>query len=115
MIYLGTDIIEVQRIQKNINFKKDKFLNRIFTEEEIEYCESKSNPAMHFAGRFAGKEAIKKAVLSSELLDRISMKDIKIISVNNIPKVSIKLLDNYINLSISHINDFATATAIIVK
>jgi len=115
MIYLGTDIVEIQRIQKNINFKKDKFLSRIFTEGEIEYCESKLNPAIHFAGRFAGKEAIKKAVLSSGLLKRISMKDIEIIPVNNIPRVKILSLDNHINLSISHTQDFATATAIIMK
>ena len=95
--------------------QKDKFLNRIFTQEEIKYCESKRTPAIHFAGRFAGKEAIKKAILSSGLLKRISMKDIEIISVKNIPRVSIQSLNNYIELSISHIEEFATATAIIMK
>ena len=115
MIYLGTDIIEVQRIKENINLKKDKFLNRIFTQEEIKYCESKLNPAIHFAGRFAGKEAIKKAVLSSGLLKQISVKDIEIISSKNIPRVSIESLNNHIELSISHIEEFATATAIIMK
>ena len=63
--------------------------------------ESKLNPSIHFAGRFAGKEAIKKAVLSSGLLKQISMKDIEIISTKNIPRVSIELLNNHIELSIS--------------
>ena len=114
MIYLGTDIIEVDRIKKNINLKKDRFLSRIFTENEIAYCNSKLNSEIHYAGRFAGKEAVKKALLSSGVLDNISMKKIEIISTDNIPKVNIKELNHCVNLSISHVKQFATATAIII-
>ena len=78
MIYLGTDIINIDRIRKSI--RSIKFLSKIFTKNEIKYCQLKLDPAVHFAGRFAGKEAVKKAVLSSGVLESISMKDIEILS-----------------------------------
>ena len=68
MIYVGTDIVDINRIRKNINIKDMTFLNKIFTNEEISYCKLKADPPVHFAGRFAGKEAIKKAILSSGIL-----------------------------------------------
>ena len=75
----------------------------------------KSDPAIHFAGRFAGKEAIKKAILSSGILKHISIKKIEIISSDGIPQVNMKLIKNDIKISISHTDNFATATAIIIK
>ena len=60
---VGTDIIEVARIEKVIKEKGEIFLNRIYTKDEIDYCESKgSNKYQHYAGRFAAKESIFKAV-----------------------------------------------------
>ena len=112
MFYLGVDIVDVDRIRKNLINYQIKFLNKIFTLKEIEYCNSKSDPAIHFAGRFAAKEAVKKAILSSGLLNRISMKKIEIISVENIPKVTIDAFVHDMNISISHTNALATATAI---
>ena len=59
---VGTDIIEVNRIERLIKEKGGKFLNRIYTQNEIDYCESKGpNKYQHYAGRFAAKEAIYKA------------------------------------------------------
>jgi len=112
MIYLGTDIVEIKRIRKNIDLKSTIFLNKIFTKKEIKYCQLKADPAIHFSGRFAAKEAIKKAILSSGILKYISMKEIEIISANSIPKVNVESIDNCIKISISHTNDFATAMAI---
>ena len=113
MVYIGTDIIEVDRIRRNIDLKQNKFLDRIFTKNEIDYCKSKANPAIHYAGRFAAKEAVKKAIISSGLMNSITMKEIEIKSVSNIPKVSINSFSNYINLSISHVDKLAVATAVI--
>jgi len=63
MIRCGTDIIEVERIKDGIENIGDKFLNRIYTETEIEYCNSKNvQKYQSFAGRFAAKEAIFKAL-----------------------------------------------------
>ena len=115
MIYLGTDIIDIKRIRQTIDSKSIVFLDKIFTKDEIQYCQLKADPAVHFAGRFAGKEAIKKAILSSGLLAHVSMKEIEILSSNNMPMVNMKSIGNCIRVSISHTRDFATATAIIVK
>ena len=63
---VGTDIIEVSRIEKLIKEKGDKFLNKIYTKNEIDYCESKGpNKYQHYAGRFAAKEAVFKVIESN--------------------------------------------------
>ena len=62
-IFIGTDIIEVIRINDSIKNYGKRFLNRIFTESEQRYCNSCSQPSIHFAGRFAAKEAVKKAFI----------------------------------------------------
>ena len=64
MVYgIGTDIVEVSRIQEAIEKYKDKFLNRIFTEAEIAYCETyKDTKFVHYAARFAAKESFSKAI-----------------------------------------------------
>ena len=115
MIYLGTDIIDISRIRKNLNENYINFINKIFTDKEIKYCESKADPAIHFAGRFAGKEATKKALFSAGVVKQISNKEIEIISLNNIPKVKISAIMNSVNISISHTNNLAVATAIIIE
>jgi len=127
MIYLGTDIININRIRNNLIDNRIKFLNKVFNQKEIEYCSSKSDPAIHFAGRFAAKEAVKKAILSAGVLKQISIKNIGIISFGGIPKVSIqdilysqkddvniKKNPSYsIEVSISHTDNIASATAIL--
>ena len=63
----GTDIIEITRIRESIEELGDRFLNKIYTENEIQYCESKKRQKyQHYAARFAAKEAIFKAI-SKEL------------------------------------------------
>ena len=59
----GTDIIEINRIKQNIEKYGDKFLKRIFTKKEIEYCEKRKNSKYQsYAVRFAAKEATYKAL-----------------------------------------------------
>jgi holo-[acyl-carrier protein] synthase len=58
----GIDIAEVPRIAQAITRYGDRFLRRIFTEEEIRYCESKANRIERYAARFAAKEAAMKAL-----------------------------------------------------
>lgn len=64
MIYgIGTDIIEVERIREAIQKYGSRFLNRIYTKVEQEYCESfNENKFLHYAARFAAKEAFSKAI-----------------------------------------------------
>jgi|SRR5579863_3684062 len=58
----GIDIVEVPRIAASIERFGDRFLQRIFTEGEIRYCESKANRVERYAARFAAKEAATKAI-----------------------------------------------------
>ncbi|MBZ0137543.1 MAG: holo-ACP synthase [Planctomycetes bacterium] len=59
---LGTDIVEVARIEKLLKDKREEFLARVFTPTEIEYCRGKARPHIHFAARFSAKEAFMKAI-----------------------------------------------------
>ena len=61
LLNVGVDVIEVDRVQKVFERQKDRFLKRVFTAEEQDYCLSKSNPFPHLAARFAAKEAVSKA------------------------------------------------------
>jgi holo-[acyl-carrier protein] synthase len=62
VIGIGTDIVEIQRIAAMIDKYGDQFLHKVFTDREIHYCKSKAAPAIHFAGRWAAKEAFYKAL-----------------------------------------------------
>ncbi|MDQ4018746.1 MAG: holo-ACP synthase [Actinomycetota bacterium] len=57
---IGVDLIEISRIERAL--ARDGFRERVFTSAEREYCESRPNPAQHYAARFAAKEAIGKAL-----------------------------------------------------
>ncbi len=59
---IGIDIIEIDRIREMIERHGDRFVLKIFTDREIEYCRSKKIPFQHFAGRYAAKEAFSKAI-----------------------------------------------------
>ena len=119
-ILCGTDIIEIERIKKSIERSGETFLKLIYTPEEIKYCESKKNAKYyHYAGRFAAKEAIYKAV-STLLKDKfeISWQNAQVINdENGNPKVeflntNIKGIKQ-IDISISHCREYAVAMVII--
>ena len=61
VIGLGTDIVEVDRIRQAYESHTERFLSRVFTEEEQRYCMGMKNPFPHLAARFAAKEAVSKA------------------------------------------------------
>jgi holo-[acyl-carrier protein] synthase len=61
-ISIGNDIISNERVRKALADHGDRFLNRIFTEEEQIYCLAKKDPVPHLAARFACKEAFIKAI-----------------------------------------------------
>ena len=58
---IGVDLVEVERIQHSLDRFGERFMNRVYTEGEIVYCQSMKFPARHFAARFAAKEAVSKA------------------------------------------------------
>lgn len=119
-VLCGTDIIEISRIQKSIEKSGQRFLEVVYTPAEIEYCESKKQAKYcHYAGRFAAKEAIYKAI-SSLLKDRfvIAWKNAQVINdQNGNPKVEfigieIPQIKN-IDISISHCKEYAVANVVI--
>jgi phosphopantetheine--protein transferase-like protein len=116
MIYgIGIDIIDVKRIKRLIEKKKKTSLEKIFSKEEIKYCEQfKEKKFLHYAGRFAAKESFLKAAKKI-----FPLKDIEIKNINKIPKIFGKktvkkfLKDKETFLSISHIEDYALAFCLI--
>lgn len=76
---VGIDIIEIQRIKGVIEKFGERFFTRILTEKEIAYCKKFSKPELHFAGRFASKEAYSKA-LGTGISKDFGWKDIEILN-----------------------------------
>lgn len=59
---IGTDIVEIERIKKAVGRKGDRFLKRVFTDDELAYCSGRADPYPCLAARFAAKEAVLKAL-----------------------------------------------------
>lgn len=59
---IGIDVVEIDRIERLIENHGGRFLDKVFTAVEREYCERASRPALHFAARFSAKEAVSKAL-----------------------------------------------------
>lgn len=74
---LGTDLIEIERIQASMDRFGERFLKRVFTVGEIAYCKRKKQPAESFAARFAAKEAGAKA-LGTGISRGVSWKEIEV-------------------------------------
>ena len=117
---LGTDIIEIGRIEKVISRYGQKFLDRIFTPKEQEYCSKHRMSARHFAGRFAAKEAIAKA-LGTGISKDIHWTEIEIVNdehgkprVNFSQRISSVFDNPQCLLSISHCKEYASAVAILL-
>ncbi len=115
--FIGTDIVSVSRIEKILQQYSDRFKKHVFTDKEKSYCDLKSNPAIHYAGRFAAKEAVKKALYSSSIINSIDFADIEIISnVSGAPEVKLSTQDLknvFVKVSISHIDELAIAFALV--
>ena len=117
MIFVGTDIVPLSRIDKMIQEKGEHFLDHVFSKNEQNICNGKSSPSIHYSGKFAAKEAVKKAILSSKTTPDISLRSIEINNdTDGAPFVQIdKDIINFNNLkvSISHAGEYAIATAIL--
>ena len=113
IIGVGIDIIEISRIEEAIGRWGDHFLKHVFCEEEIDYARRHKNPTQHFAGRFAAKEAILKAIGDNA---HVSWKDMKIMNDRHgrpYCLYSDKKFRYQISISISHTENYAVANAII--
>ncbi|MDH3493394.1 MAG: holo-ACP synthase [Acidobacteriota bacterium] len=122
ILSIGTDIIEVYRIRETIE-RTPRFAERVFTDVEREYCESKgAAAAQSYAGRFAAKEALMKA-LKTGWRGKITWHDIEIRNdEQGVPSFelsgeALRLLDQLgavrVHLSISHTSEHATANVVL--
>ena len=122
-ITTGVDIIEVDRIKKAVEELGDTFLEKVYTEKEIEYSmKSDTMKYQHLAARFAAKEAVFKAISEKVDIKSINWNEIEISNKENgrpgvfLDKLKgIKGLENIknIDISLSHIKDLAVATAVV--
>ncbi len=122
IIGIGSDIVKIERIEKLIERHEQRFLERVFTAAEIEYAAAKARPALHFAARFAAKEAFVKA-LGSGLRQGINWPDIGIINDslgkpsfkfhNNARKIISDLHNPTAWLTLSHEQEFALAFVVL--
>jgi len=118
-ILCGIDIIEVERIQETIESLGEAFLSKVYTKNEIAYCENKKTQKYQsYAARFAAKEAVFKA-LSKELNGRyeITWKNIEVLNEETgRPKINLIEVDKKItsiDVSLSHIKETAIASVVI--
>tara|TARA_Y100000310_G_scaffold331699_1_gene405759 strand:- start:796 stop:1191 length:396 start_codon:yes stop_codon:yes gene_type:complete len=122
---IGTDIVNIRRIEQSLKKHKYSFKNKIFSKKEISYCEKRKNSGAFYAKRFAAKEAFSKA-LGTGIRKGVNLKNIEITNnVHGKPSISLKgNLANYmkkkikckkydIHLSLSDDKPWAQATVII--
>ena len=120
MTRVGTDLIEIARIRRSLE-RYPRFRDRCFTPAEQEYCDSRGNPAESYAGRFAGKEAVGKA-LGFGVARAFAWKDIEIVGR---PKPRVRLSGRVaawaeqrgvrqIDLSMTHSRELAQAVAVVL-
>ena len=115
-IFTGVDIESILKFTPN-KIKTERFLNLCFTPAEQQYCLSKSNPAQHFAARFAGKEAVIKALSGMDLY--LERNKIEILNQGNgrpylvLHTDNVKILQLKSDISLSHSDTSAIAFVIL--
>lgn len=124
IVGLDTDIIETVRIGQMIERHGELFLQRVFTEQEIRYCQRRKEAIQHYAGRWAAKEAVMKT-LGTGFTRGVGFQDIEVQNRRS-GQPAIKLrgtaqdvakrlgIDDVL-ISISHCRAYATATAIAIQ
>ena len=115
---IGVDIETIGRFRKLDKINDNLFLNKVFTKKEIDYCFSKKDPARHLAARYAGKEAIFKA-LSNIGKPNSDYKDAEIFNnKEGVPIVKMNCVEGNnlrVYISLSHSGDKAIAFAIAMR
>lgn len=123
MIYgIGTDLVEVKRIEKIIQRWGERFTEKVFSPNEIDYCTRKAYPAIHYAARFAAKESFLKS-LGIGLGMGVSLKDIEVINdAKGNPQLKMnerirEVLDTHgitsVHISMTHTSEHAYAVVIL--
>lgn len=121
IIGLGTDIVEIVRIGRMVERHGELFLNRVYTPDEVRYCQRRKESYQHFAGRWAAKEAVMKT-LGTGFVRGIHWRDIEVGSLRSGRPVillhggarefSQTMGVRDMLITISHCRAYATATSI---
>lgn len=114
IVGIGIDIVSNDRIKLLHQRFGERFLERVFSKREIEYCMRHTNPYPHLSARFAVKEALIKALKKPKGL---RLRDIELInSSEGTPQIFVKNIQNQeILVSISHEKDYSVGFVILVK
>lgn len=124
VIGIGIDVVDIKRFRKAVIQRGKRFLERIFTDREIEYSETKKSCYAHMAGKFAAKEAVKKALPEGARIG-LNWPDIEILNRGDGKPYALlhghakDIMDEFgltrVLVSISHTDDLATSNAMAVK
>ena len=124
-ILQGIDIVDISKLKRIIQ-KNKTFISDIFTEKEREYCESRKDPYIHFAGRFAAKESFMKALgtgFSGTGIDHLFQEIEVLPTPSGKPELHVKGWAEKLakkrrisqwTVSISHASDYAVASVILI-
>ena len=119
IVSIGVDLCDISRLAKLIAEHGDRFLKKVYTVQEIDYCSPKVNGVINFAARFAAKEALLKA-LGTGLGAEMNWKDVEVVNdAQGKPhfkfygQVSAYIADRKVFLTLTHTNDNALAFVVI--
>lgn len=118
----GVDVVEVARIRAAVERFGNRFMSRVFTPAEVQYCTSKSNASERLAARFAAKEAGMKAI-GTGLRHGVSWRDLEVVRdpsgkpslhlTGKVAEFAARLGCKQVHLSLSHSADHAVAFVIL--
>lgn len=122
IIGVGVDIVEIERVREVLQRQQDRFIRRVFTEAEQDYCRAHRDPVPHYAARFAAKEALFKA-LGTGWAKGVSWRDAEVARASmgapvlmlhgEAQKLSQSLGTRAAHLSLSHSRELAVAIVIL--
>lgn len=125
MIYgIGIDVVELDRIERAIARQGEVFLDKLFTKAERSYCDRQQRPGLHYAARFAAKEAVSKA-LGTGIGGRVGWLEIEVVRPDaGGPRVEFHGAAKdflaaegigEVQVSLSHARDYAAANAVAIR
>lgn len=116
---IGVDIVDIERVRALVDTEGERFLDKVFTSEEIAYCNGKARRHQHFAARFAAKEAVSKALATGWAGD-FRWKDVEVTNdPTGQPRITLhgRLREHIgsarIQISLSHADNHVVAMAVI--
>ena len=85
IVGIGIDLVDIARVQRLLDGKGTRVLDRLFTAQEVAYAQARARPAMHLAARLAAKEAAFKALAGSDDARLIGWREVEVVSQPNGP------------------------------